>query len=218
MTIQSDFEGLLHQVSTYYTSTLTAHGVTPRGADWSSVESQELRFAQLLRLCEGVPSLSINDIGCGYGALVSYLDSLGKDFRYFGVDVSPAMIEAAKALHGRHHNCHFAVASTLRRTADFSVASGIFNVKLGTSSETWLEYILATLNSMAEHSLRGFAFNCLTKYSDRDRIKDYLYYADPAFLFDYCKTHFSRNVALLHDYGLYEFTMIVRKSALGQSR
>ena len=38
-----------------------------------------------------------------------------------------------------------------------------------------------------------------------------LYYADPCALFDHCKTKYSRNVALLHDYGLYEFTLIVRK-------
>jgi hypothetical protein len=38
-----------------------------------------------------------------------------------------------------------------------------------------------------------------------------LYYADPAQVFDYCKRRFSPNVALLHDYGLYEFTILVRK-------
>ena len=38
-----------------------------------------------------------------------------------------------------------------------------------------------------------------------------LYYADPCFLFDYCKTHFSKDVAILHDYGMYDFTLIVRK-------
>jgi hypothetical protein len=38
-----------------------------------------------------------------------------------------------------------------------------------------------------------------------------LHYADPGRLFDYCKRRFARNVALLHDYGLYEFTLLVRK-------
>ena len=32
------------------------------------------------------------------------------------------------------------------------------------------------------------------------------------FFFDFCKRNFSRNVALLHDYGLYDFTIIVRKN------
>jgi len=40
-----------------------------------------------------------------------------------------------------------------------------------------------------------------------------LYYADPRLYFDYCKRNFSRHVALLHDYGLWEFTVIVRYEA-----
>jgi hypothetical protein len=43
-------------------------------------------------------------------------------------------------------------------------------------------------------------------------MRDNLYYADPFLLFDYCKKTYSRNVALLRDYGLYEFTLLIRKS------
>jgi hypothetical protein len=57
----------------------------------------------------------------------------------------------------------------------------------------------------------GFSFNCLTAYSDPDKIRPDLHYADPCALFDLCKRKFSRNVALLHDYDLYEFTILVRK-------
>jgi hypothetical protein len=37
-----------------------------------------------------------------------------------------------------------------------------------------------------------------------------LYYADPLFFFEHCRQRFSRRVALLHDYPLYEFTILVR--------
>ncbi|MGR9969871.1 hypothetical protein ACUOIB_23760, partial [Escherichia coli] len=70
-----------------------------------------------------------------------------------------------------------------------------------------------TLDSLDRFSRRGFSFNCLTSYSDEDRKRDYLYYADPCQLFDLCKRRYSRQVALLHDYGLYEFTILVRKDA-----
>ena len=59
-------------------------------------------------------------------------------------------------------------------------------------------------------SRRGFAFNMLTSYSDADRMRSDLHYGDPAAYFDLCKRRFSRNVALLHDYELYEFTIVVR--------
>jgi hypothetical protein len=64
---------------------------------------------------------------------------------------------------------------------------------------------------MSDLSRKGFSFNALTKYSDVDHMRPHLYYADPCFFFDYCKTHFARNVALQHDYDLYDFTILVKK-------
>ena len=61
---------------------------------------------------------------------------------------------------------------------------------------------------MAERSRQGIAFNMLTSYSDWTSPK--LYYADPLQVFDRCKRELWRDVALLHDYGIYEFTMLVR--------
>ena len=72
-------------------------------------------------------------------------------------------------------------------------------------------YLPATLDELDRTSRRGFAFNCLTAYSDRERMQSHLHYADPLALFDRCKRRYARNVALLHDYGLYEFTLLVRK-------
>ena len=67
------------------------------------------------------------------------------------------------------------------------------------------------MRQLNSSSSLGFAFNCLTTYSDPDKMRPYLYYADPANLFRHCKERYSRNVALLHDYDLYEFTILVRK-------
>ncbi|REM56201.1 class I SAM-dependent methyltransferase, partial [Mycobacterium tuberculosis] len=50
-------------------------------------------------------------------------------------------------------------------------------------------------------------------YSDASKMRDDLYYADPCALFDLCKRRYSKSVALLHDYGLYEFTILVRKAS-----
>ena len=94
--------------------------------------------------------------------------------------------------------------------ADFTVASGIFNVRLRHTDELWQDYVLETLRALQSISLRGFAFNMLSTYSDVDRRRGDLFYADPLFMFDYCKRNLSPRVSLLHDYPLYEFTIIVR--------
>ena len=75
----------------------------------------------------------------------------------------------------------------------------------------WIKIIIECLHRMDERSKKGFSFNMLTKYSDADKMRPDLYYGDPLFFFDYCKQNFSRNVSLLHDYNLYDFTILVRK-------
>jgi hypothetical protein len=134
------------------------------------------------------------------------------EFEFLGLDLADNMVTAARERFSGEGRARFLRGHEPDIITDFAVASGIFNVCLDTDHEEWLSYILETLNIMARHSRRGFAFNCLTSYSDEDRKADHLYYADPCFLFDYCKRKFSRNVALLHDYDLYEFTLLVRSS------
>lgn len=202
---------LLDKVGAYYTQKVAENGPVPRGVDWNGHESQELRFEQLLKIVVGAP-FSINDLGSGYGALLGYLRGKGLHVDYSGVDVSAEMIEFAHRIYGTSPGVRFSVASIPDRCADYTVASGIFNVKLDTPEKEWERYVLATLDGLDQASKRGFAFNCLTSYSDPDRVRSDLYYAMPGQMFDYCKRRFSRNVALLHDYGLYEFTILVRKA------
>jgi SAM-dependent methyltransferase len=210
-TPEKRFNRILEAVEHYYTEKIEAHGATAKGVDWNSRETQELRFDQLLKICDRRIVFSINDYGCGYGALIEHLVNRGYRFQYRGYDISGEMIAKANELHDGVENCRFFSDESQLSKADHTIASGIFNVKLQTSDEEWLEYILHTLNRINRLSSKGFAFNLLTKYSDRDHMRPDLYYADPLVLFDYCKTNFSRFVSLLHDYPLYEFTIAVKK-------
>lgn len=203
---------LLDEVATYYAEKLAEHGDTPRGVDWNSEESQLVRFAQLCKIIDPkTPNFSLNDLGCGYGALLHYLRDKQANCRYLGVDVSQEMIKVAEQRPATAGQARFITAAEPDEVADYGLASGIFNVRLGRSDAEWFDYLQATLDVLDRTSSLGFAFNCLTSYSDDDKKRDYLYYADPCRLFDLCKRRYSRQVALFHDYGLYEFTILVRK-------
>jgi SAM-dependent methyltransferase len=202
---------ILSRVQEYYDEKLRAHGPTARGVDWNSQESQQLRFAQLLKLIDYVRPFTINDFGCGYGALIDYLEKNRLHFQYAGFDISPEMIAKAEELHPRSSRIEFVTDEDRLREADYTLASGIFNVKLQTGEAEWTKYVLDVLDIINSLSKTGFAFNALTKYSDAEFKRSDLYYADPLFFFDHCKTKYSRFVTLLHDYPLYEFTILVRK-------
>jgi SAM-dependent methyltransferase len=203
----------------YFTETISTHGATFKGVGWGSSDRQSRCFKQLMRISEDPTSgnraadFTLNDYGCGYGALVSYLTE--QDYRfssYTGFEITPAMYDQAISKFGQVPGCRFTTDRSTLEPADYTIASGLLSLKLNHSQETWESYVLSLLNELWALSKHGLAFNSLTKYSDADKMRDDLYYADPCLLFNYCKTHFSKDVALLHDYGLYEFTILVRRT------
>ena len=205
---------MFESISDYYTDKIKKFGTIPNGVDWKDEEGQILRFKQLQKIITQSTDFTIGDLGCGYGKLLEYL--LNKSFHkfeYIGYDLSKEMIFRAKNRFKEEGKYRFICISSPKeiKKTDYIVASGIFNVKMDYCNEEWLEYIVSTLKEMNRKSKCGFSFNILTKYSDKEYMKDNLFYADPCFFFDYCKQQFSKNVALLHDYGLYEFTILVRK-------
>lgn len=211
--MHNDKTDLLNEVANYYSDKLSEHGETPRGVDWNGEESQTLRFKQLCKIINAEnKDFSLNDLGCGYGALFDFLYDTYPIGSYLGADISDNMVSAAQARHTHHPQARFISAAEPDAIADYGVASGIFNVRLGRTEAEWYDYLQATLDILDKTSRLGFAFNCLTSYSDEDKKRDYLYYADPCQLFDMCKRRHSRQVALLHDYGLYEFTILIRKT------
>jgi SAM-dependent methyltransferase len=203
---------LLDEVATYYAAKLAEYGNTPRGVDWNGEESQILRFKQLCNIFDSEKAaFSVNDLGCGYGAFFEYLRGKYPEGAYLGIDVSREMIISAEERCAAASQARFLTGSEPDQIANYGIASGIFNVRLGRTDAEWFYHLQATLDVLDRTSSLGFAFNCLTSYSDEDKKRDYLYYADPCRLFDLCKRRYSRQVALLHDYGLYEFTILVRK-------
>jgi len=117
-------------VESYYSDKIEVHGPTAQGVDWNSPDSQRLRFVQLLKLVDRNQPFTINDYGCGYGALADYLRSEGYAFQYLGFDISRKMIAKANELHAAMQGVIFVGKERDLREADYTVASGIFNVKL----------------------------------------------------------------------------------------
>jgi len=200
----------LDHVKTYFDKRIQEHGASARGADWNGPESQNTRFDQLLKIIE-TPSFSILDYGCGSGALADYLAEKGFHAEYHGFDILESAIEIARKAHVNQSHCAFYSDNSKLPVCDYVVASGIFNFRGAQSFEDWTNYVISVLHHFNDLSRKGFASNFLTGYSDADKMRADLYYADPLSLFDYCKRNFSKNVALLHDYRLYDFTILVRK-------
>src|ERR1700737_1690612 len=120
---------ILSGVAAYYSSKLALHGTTAQGVDWNGQASHDLRHRQFLRLLDGALDASVLDLGCGFGDFLRFFRAEGHGGPFIGYDVAPNMIAEASRLHGEGADRQWRVGATPKETADFAIASGIFNVK-----------------------------------------------------------------------------------------
>jgi SAM-dependent methyltransferase len=200
---------LLKPVASAFDHRLADWGATARGVYWRNEDGQQLRFQVLARVLEGdMGPLTINDLGCGYGAFFDYLaPRLGPRLaRFVGTDISPAMIREAKARID-DPRAVFVRGLAAGEDADYSFASGTFNMCLGVDPAEWIAYVEASLAHLYGRSHKAMAFNML---AGRGKVREGLYYADPALFVAFCQG-FGARVELVTDYPLDEWTIFVRR-------
>lgn len=213
----AELAAALSTTKAYYSAKVGRFGANHLGVDWPSLPSQLLRFVQLLKLCAVPMNASWNDVGCGYGALLGFLAERwpGTNLDYAGVDLSPAMIAQARALWRQHPASSFVVGHHSPRQADYSVASGVFNVQLDIPNATWDRFIRRTLGDMRRQSSKGMAVNFKTVPPNGKETRCGLYYTHPEPWRRFCEHDLGWPVELVAGYGVGEFTLLLRSPAAG---
>jgi trans-aconitate methyltransferase len=210
---RSTLDQIAGDVTDYYASALAQHGATPRGVDWSCKPTQELRFVQLLRLCSFRVALSLNDVGCGYGALRGFLHRRHRlaKIDYLGVDLSEAMVDSARSRWGHVPQTRFETAGASMRMADYSLASGLFNVRLHHSDADWEQWVAHTLQSLHTSSQLGFAVNFLAPAQPGEASPQALYRPAIEQWKSFCESELQSSVEPITGYGMREYTLLVRR-------
>jgi SAM-dependent methyltransferase len=208
-----DLSDALKKSRAYFEDKISKHGPVPQGVDFNGPEAQSIRFAQLTRIVDPEGHFSLIDYGCGYGALLAHMREQDWSFTYWGYDELDVMIAAARTQFGESDHVRFTTDLSTIPECDYLIAGSIFNIKFDVPDGTWRDHTLTVLSRMNSLCTCAMSFDILTSYSDPDRMamRPDLYFADPLFYFDFCKRTFAPDVALLHDYGLYDFTILVRK-------
>jgi SAM-dependent methyltransferase len=205
---------ILAPIAVAYGLRLKECGHHPRGVYWKTHEGQKLRFEILLGIVDprfdAGGGVRINDLGCGYGALFDLLKVMPAmlNGQYHGYDISEEMVETAR---GRIQDprASFEQSMVANKKADYSLVSGTFNMKMDSDPAYWLDYTKESLVHLWRATERGLAFNMLSIYDKHKQSG--LYYADPGHFFDFCMKNLSRNVTLMHDYPLMEWTIFVHR-------
>jgi SAM-dependent methyltransferase len=194
----------------YYRQQLLEKGPTAPGVGWRTAESQELRFDKLLTVLgeDTDGAVSVNDLGCGYGALFQSLHRRGVPVeRYYGYDITKEMLGSLRE-QVQDERVEGILGDRVTEKAEYSFASGVFYLRFDVADDDWSAYVRSLVRNLAECSTRAFAFNMLSTYSDYQ--EDHLYYGDPVEWFRWCRREITPLVSLWHDYPLFEWTITGR--------
>jgi SAM-dependent methyltransferase len=198
----------------HYEQCLARHSATPRGVDWPNGADLAARFGVMLELLaqtSGRPALL--DLGCGPGLLLDYLAATGgvDRVRYRGIDLSSAMIDAARVRWPMHEfECRDIVAAPLpEQSVDIVIMNGVLTERISLSVEAMTAMAKSLVAAAFRIARVGIAFNVMNAHVDWERADLFHWRFDA--LADFLTREVSRHYAFRADYGLYEYTCLVRR-------
>jgi SAM-dependent methyltransferase len=196
---------------TYYTGCFNKHGPTPLGVDWQNWQTLALHYDKMLAAIEPAlrnHTVSLLDVGCGFGGLLDHAKKSGISLDYTGIDIVREMTE-----HGasRHPEASFVTADIFEfepgRTFDYVICNGILTEKLDVSIAAFDEFMRRLLRRMFQLCERGIAFNLMTTHVNF--FAPNLFYKNPLETVAFCVSELSPKFILDHAYQHYDYTTYV---------
>lgn len=203
-------------LKSHYEKCLEQHGANAKGMDWPNAEDLDRRFAVLtgiIDLNEANQKTKLLDLGCGVGLLVDYFKNqrVLDHFEYTGIDISGLMINEARK---RYPELHFEIRDVLEHrlgtnSFDYVIMNGLFTEKREMSQPQMFGFFKKMVVQAFNASKKGISFNVMSSHVDWKR--DDLFHLELDKLVSFLVKNCSRHITIRMDYGLYEYSVYVRK-------
>ena len=204
------------EIVQHYEACLRRHGDTHLGVDWPNEKDTCLRHQVMLdviRESSNTP-VSLLDFGCGTSHLYEYMQQGAyPQVQYIGLDISPEYVQVSQAKYPHiAYYCLDVLANGAEiPEVDYLIMNGVFTEKRGLAFEDMWTYFQEMLMAVFPHVERGMAFNVMSKHVDWEH--DELFHLPMDLLADFLKQKISRHWLFRQEYGLYEYTVYVYKTA-----
>ncbi|MGH8596278.1 MAG: methyltransferase [Gammaproteobacteria bacterium] len=203
--MSADRDSVFSAVARYYDELVVKYGHDPRACDYGRAQSQLIKFGVLAEVLP-LDRTRILDVGCGFADYATYLAGRFRDVTYAGIDLSDAMVAAARRLHPTLSIRNVNILEEDPGTFDVVTANGIFYL-LGSEAPALMRELIARMFACARAAV---AFNSLSTWApDRGPGE---FHADPAEVLNYCCT-ITPWVALRHDYHARDFTIYLYRNS-----
>ena len=204
---------LNQQISAIYNKRFQKYHNTPKGVFWNSSLSQDLRLNIILnKIIKSLKlnTLSLADIGCGYGRLFEIIKerNLDKKINYYGFDINKELISFCSK-NNKFNKVSFEVGTYPSKNVDFVVMSGTYNLAPTNNRDLWESYIITNLKSNWALADKGLIFNCLI--NKERQIKSKLYYTELSWIKKICEYNFGKTEISKHKLLKDDITIIIEK-------
>jgi SAM-dependent methyltransferase len=198
----------------HYERCLREHGDSYLGVDWPSRKDLETRYRAMLGVIrpEDKKPVSLLDFGCGAAHLRGFIKKTGrKGIRYLGLDLSKEFVDLCRRKYPKDaFYCVDALKPGSRLPAfDYAVMNGVFTEKRKMMHKEMFAYMQKLLAKVFLRSRKGVAFNVMSKRVDWELPAAFHLGMDD--LSKFLTAKLTRNFAIRHDYGLYEYTTYIYK-------
>jgi SAM-dependent methyltransferase len=203
-------------IISHYEDCLLKYGDSFRGVDWPNEKDALTRYKVMLDIIKEKESThSILDFGCGLGGMLEYINKqpFSDSIQYTGLDISSKFIEVAtKKFPGQKFiEMDILESDQGPGTYDYILMNGVFTEKRQLSEDDMWAYFTDMIERVYRFAEKGIAFNVMSKQVDWER--DDLFHLSMDRLAAFLTKKLSRHYVFRNDYGLYEFTCYVYKTA-----
>ena len=204
---------LLDPVASTFTRGLKVFGTHHKALAWYDAERMQRRFQIFRGLLADIPEerpITVNDHGCGYGAMFEAFRTLPalKNGRYYGTDISAEMVAAARRRIA-DPRAVFEVSHVATHDADYSFVSGTWNMKMWADDAEWRAFVLANLKHLWSRTKVALGFNMLSV--NNPWREPTLYYADPKDVLAFCRSELTENVHTIDRLEPREFVIFLMR-------
>lgn len=182
---------------TFYKDSFQNYGTTAQGVHWDSEFTQFKRFEILTDFIKNdLKNSSLIDVGCGYGAYLSYLkrENLNPNI-YLGIDCETFIIDITSKRFDQNVFMKCNILKDKIPNADYLVCSGALNIL------NQIDFLSAIKNCYLA-SNKGFIFNFLTPQSIHTLSFDIIY--------GFCKD-LTNKITMIEDYLPNDCTIFLEK-------
>jgi SAM-dependent methyltransferase len=207
-----------HEITTCTESYFDREGDSPLGMGWPNTADAITRYQVMLDVIRERHDQPVRllDFGCGLGHLYEYIQAHNlTHIHYQGIDLSERFIAECQR---KHPAASFQCLDILKDPEqlpdfDYAVINGVFTSKCSMSFQQMFQFVQQVISVLYDRAAQGIAFNAMSKHVDWER--DDLFHLPLDDIAAFACRRLSRNFVIRNDYGLYEFTTYVYKSAVG---